>query len=49
VARLNIEHDRRLLADETDAARRQTMLRQLAGEATKFAGRGSREAERKAQ
>jgi hypothetical protein len=37
VARFNIEHYRRLLADETDAARRQTILRLLAEEEAKLA------------
>jgi hypothetical protein len=37
VARLNVEHYRRLLADETDEARRQTLLRLLAEEAAKLA------------
>ncbi len=37
VARLNIEHYRRLLANETDEARRQTVLRLLAEEEAKLA------------
>jgi hypothetical protein len=37
VARLNIEHYRRLLAEETDDARRQTTLRLLAEEEAKLA------------
>jgi len=36
VARLNIEHYRRLLATETDEARRQTLLRLLAEEEAKL-------------
>jgi hypothetical protein len=37
VAHLNVEHFRRLLADETDGARRQTILSLLAEEETKLA------------
>jgi hypothetical protein len=37
VARLNIEHFRRLLARETDETRRQTLLRLLAEEEAKLA------------
>jgi hypothetical protein len=37
VAGLNIAHYRRLLADETDPARRQTILRLLAEEEAKLA------------
>lgn len=37
VARLNIEHYRRLLAQETDETRRQTILRLLAEEEAKLA------------
>ena len=37
VARLNIEHYRKLLATETDEARRQTLLRLLAEEEAKLA------------
>lgn len=37
VARLNIEHYRRLLAKETDETRRQTILRLLAEEEAKLA------------
>jgi hypothetical protein len=37
VAHLNIEHYRRLLASETDEARRQTILRLLAEEEAKLA------------
>ena len=36
VARLNIEHYRRLLAKEADEARRQTILRLLAEEEAKL-------------
>ena len=36
VARLNIEHFRRLLAQETDESRRQTLLRLLAEEEAKL-------------
>jgi hypothetical protein len=38
VARLNIEHYRRLLARETDEARRLTILRLLAEEEAKLDG-----------
>ena len=37
VARLNIEHYRRLLATETDATRRQTLQRLLTEEEAKLA------------
>jgi hypothetical protein len=37
VARLNIEHYRRLLAEETDEKRRQMLLRLLAEEEAKVA------------
>lgn len=37
VARLNIEHYRRLLATETDEARRQVLLKLLAEEENKLA------------
>jgi hypothetical protein len=37
IARLNIEHFRRLLATETDEKRRQTLLRLLAEEEAKLA------------
>jgi len=37
VARLNIEHYRRLLATETDESRRNTVLRLLAEEEAKLA------------
>jgi hypothetical protein len=36
VARLNIEHFRRKLAEETDAGRRQTLLQLLAEEEAKL-------------
>jgi hypothetical protein len=49
VARLNIEHYRRLLADETDAARRQTILCLLAEEEAKLAALGPSEIKRKAR
>lgn len=39
VARLNIEHYRRLLANETDAARLQTLRRLLAEEEAKLSDR----------
>jgi hypothetical protein len=37
VARLNIEHYRRLLANESDETRRQTLVRLLAEEEAKLA------------
>jgi hypothetical protein len=37
VARLNIEHFRKLLAEETDEAKRRTLLRLLAEEEAKLA------------
>jgi hypothetical protein len=37
IARLNIEHFRRLLASETDETRRKTILRLLAEEEAKLA------------
>lgn len=37
IARLNIEHFRRLLANETDETRRQMLLRLLAEEEAKLA------------
>ncbi len=40
VARLNIEHYRRLLASQTDETRRQTLLRLLAEEEAKVADQG---------
>jgi len=38
IARLNIEHYQRLLANEVDETRRQTMQRLLAEEEAKLAG-----------
>jgi hypothetical protein len=49
VARLNVEHYRRLLADETDEARRQTILRLLAEEETKLAEQDPPKVKRKAR
>jgi hypothetical protein len=46
VAHLNVEHFRRLLADETDGARRQTILSLLAEEETKLAPQRSPELKR---
>lgn len=43
VARLNIEHYRRLLARETDETRRQTILRLLAEEEAKLADHAPKE------
>ncbi|MEJ2377890.1 MAG: hypothetical protein P8Y71_21695 [Pseudolabrys sp.] len=43
VARLNIEHYRRLLANETDEQRRQTIQRLLAEEEAKLAGPAPKE------
>jgi hypothetical protein len=40
IARLNIEHYRKLLADETDAAKRKTLLQLLAEEEAKLASLG---------
>jgi hypothetical protein len=37
IAKLNIEHYRRLLSDETDAAKRQTLQRLLVEEEKKLA------------
>ena len=48
VARLNIEHYRRLLAQETDEMRRQTIMRLLAEEEAKLANPGPKEKHRKA-
>jgi hypothetical protein len=48
VARLNIEHYRRLLATETDESRRQVILRLLAEEEAKVAGNAPRDRKRKA-
>jgi hypothetical protein len=47
VAKLNIEHYRRLLAEETDAARRQTLQRLLAEEEAKLADQAGREKKRR--
>ena len=47
VARLNIEHFRRLLAKETDEGRRQVLLRLLAEEEAKLADPGPAERKRK--
>jgi hypothetical protein len=49
VARLNIEHYRRLLANETDETRRQTLLRLLAEEEAKLASPGPQDKKRKAR
>ena len=46
VARLNIEHYRRLLARETDEARRQHLLRLLAEENAKLDSAASQERNR---
>jgi hypothetical protein len=46
VARYNIEHYRRLLAKETDEARRQMLLRLLAEEEAKVADNAPRERKR---
>ena len=46
VARLNIEHYQRLLATETDEARRQTLLHLLAEEEAKLANPGPPEKKR---
>jgi len=47
VARLNIEHYRRLLAQETDEARRKTIMRLLAEEEAKIADPAPKEKPRK--
>lgn len=49
VAHLNVEHFRRLLADETDGARRQTILRLLAEEEAKLAPQHPPEVKRNAR
>ncbi len=49
VARLNIEHYKRLLARETDEARRQVLLRLLAEEEAKIAESGPRERKRRSR
>ncbi len=48
VARLNIEHYRRLLATETDETKRQTILRLLAEEEAKLAALDGPPEEKKA-
>ena len=48
VARLNIEHFRRLLATETDESRRQVLIRLLAEEEAKLAGNAPKDRKRKA-
>ena len=48
VARLNIEHFRRLLAEETDESRRQILLRLLVEEEAKLADPKPRERKRRA-
>jgi uncharacterized caspase-like protein len=47
IARLNVEHFRRLLAKETDETRRQTLQRLLAEEEAKLAEPGPKERKRK--
>lgn len=47
VARLNIEHFRRLLATETDEDRRRTLQRLLAEEEAKLVNPGPQERERR--
>jgi len=46
IARLNIEHYRKLLAEECDDAKRQTILRLLAEEEAKLAALSKRPAAR---
>ena len=46
VARLNVEHYRRLLANETDESRRQTLTRLLAEEEAKLAKPGPKQEKR---
>lgn len=46
IARLNIEHYRRLLANEVDETRRQTLQRLLAEEVAKLSGSVSPKQER---
>jgi hypothetical protein len=48
IARLNIEHFRRLLAKETDESRRQVLQRLLAEEEAKLAEPGPKERKRRA-
>ena len=47
VARLNIEHFRRLLAKETDESRRRTLIRLLAEEEAKLADPKPKERKRR--
>jgi hypothetical protein len=49
VARLNIEHYKRLLARETDENRRQTLLRLLAEEEAKLTDTKPRERRRRSR
>jgi hypothetical protein len=49
VARLNIEHFRRLLAEQTDEPRRQLLLRLLAEEEAKIADPKPKEGKRGAR
>lgn len=49
VARLNIEHFRRLLAQETDESRRRTLLRLLAEEEAKLTDPKPKERKRRAR
>jgi hypothetical protein len=49
VARLNIEHYRKLLAQETDETRRQTIMRLLAEEEAKLKSQTDQHDERKAR
>ncbi|HSL78778.1 MAG TPA: hypothetical protein VK877_03880 [Pseudolabrys sp.] len=48
IARHNIEHFRKLLANETEQAKRQTLLRLLAEEKARLAAAESRAREKKA-
>ena len=47
VARLNVEHYRKLLANESDETRRQTIMRLLAEEEAKLANPGPKQQKRK--
>lgn len=49
VARYNIDHYRRLLATETDEARRQTLLRLLAEEEAKIVDNTPKDRKRRAR
>jgi hypothetical protein len=49
VARLNVEHYRKLLAQETDETRRQTIMRLLAEEEAKLKSPTDQHDERKAR